>query len=212
MGKIILVQHCQSQHHIDPTKRFPDCGNGLTAFGQAQARAVGDWLAQWLAEEGVRLFSSDMTRAKETADIVGAALGQRPVLRAELREWSDPLALERKAFATSPAPSTSESLFDWRPFPGHESWREFHQRVSLVMTSLVQSEDDARTPVLVVHGGTLSNVVVWWLGIPLDVLPERTCFAASPGSLSVLNKNRYGRPVIERLNDRSHLAGLGEQN
>ena len=208
MNKIILIQHCQSQHHLDRAKQFPDCENGLTPLGRAQAQALGKRLSRWLGAEDVRLLSSDMTRAKETADIVGAALGQKAILRPELREWSDPLGLERRTRPEWRGPNSSESLFDWRPFPDHESWREFHERVSQFMSSLLQDKDGARTPVLVVHGGTLSNVVVWWLGIPLDVLPERTCFAASPGSISVLKKNRYGNPVIETLNDCSHLTGI----
>ena len=101
------------------------------------------------------------------------------------------------------------SLFDWRPFPEAETWREFHTRVAAAMDRLAGTCSDTTLPILVVHGGTLSNIVVWWLGLPLDALPERTCFAASPGSLSILQRNRHGKPVIERLNDCAHLATLG---
>ena len=212
MDRMILIQHCQSQHHVDPAKQFPDGANGLTALGRAQAHALGERLRHLLQGQDVHLLSSDMTRAKETADIVGAALGSRPMLRAELREWSDPLVLERGPRPKRKDPESCEPLFDWRPFPDHESWREFHRRVSEFMTGHLQNERGTGTPVLVVHGGTLSNIVVWWLGIPLDVLPDRTCFAATPGSISVLKKNRYGHPGIESLNDRAHLAGIDEQD
>ena len=100
------------------------------------------------------------------------------------------------------------SLFDWRPFPEAETWREFYARVAATMEHVAQEHNEDDLPVLVVHGGTLSNIVVWWLGLPLDALPERTCFAASPGSVSMLKRNQYGNPVIERLNDRAHLATL----
>ena len=212
MDRMILIQHCQSQHHVDSAKQFPDSGNGLTVLGRAQAQALGERLRRSLGGGDVRLFSSDMTRAKETANIIGTALGHRPVVRTELREWSDPLVLERRTRPKWRGRDTGGPLFDWQPFPGHESWREFHRRVSEFMTSLLQNEGGTGTPVLVLHGGTLSNIIVWWLGIPLDVLPERTCFAATPGSISVLKKNRHGHPVIEALNDRAHLAGIDEQN
>lgn len=80
------------------------------------------------------------------------------------------------------------------------------------MENLHKSHFSDDLPIVVTHGGTLSNIIVWWLGIPLDVLRERGPFAASPGSISVLGRNHYDNPVIERLNDISHLyqAGLAD--
>ena len=94
------------------------------------------------------------------------------------------------------------------PEAAAETWREFHARVVAAMDDVAQQAGDEALSILVVHGGTLSNIVLWWLALPLDALPERTCFAATPGSLSVLETNRFGNHVIERLNDRAHLAPL----
>lgn len=76
------------------------------------------------------------------------------------------------------------------------------------MDGVTEQHPDGGLAIFIVHGGTLSNIIVWWLGIPLDVLPERTCFSATPGSLSILKRNGYGNAVVERLNDRAHLAIL----
>lgn len=181
----------------------------MTELGRKQAEAVGRRVEGFLRESEAVLYSSDMTRARETAEIVGFVLGRKPAFHAGLREWSDALALERKMRPVKRDPQPGESFLDWRPCPEHETWREFLARVSAFMEQLSSADLNGATPVLVLHGGSLSNVVIWWLGIPLDVLPETTCFSATPGSMSVLKKNRYGNPVVERLNDTSHLAACG---
>ena len=71
MNRTLLIQHCQSQHHLDGERRFPDRDNGLTELGRAQADAVAQRIAASVADSDIRLYSSDMARARETADIVG---------------------------------------------------------------------------------------------------------------------------------------------
>ena len=208
MNRILLVQHCQSQHHLDRERRFPDQRNGLTELGYRQAQAVAKRLTAMATGRDVRLYTSDMTRAHETARIVGSILDRQPILRPELREWSDPHALNRTSSPPWTDPEPDGNIFDWRPYPEHETWREFLHRVADFMNGLAGILPDDALPVLIVHGGTLSNIVVWWLRLPLDHLPEFTCFAATPGSLSILEKNPYGNPVVERLNDQSHLDAL----
>lgn len=223
MDTLILVQHCQSMHHVNQDARlWPDERNGLTETGVRQADRVAARMRDELAARQYRVYSSDMKRAAETAEIIGREIGETPILIPELREFNGHLAIDRKEAGretgkdvTSPSvePRTESddwSLFDWRPFPGAETWREFYQRVSQFLDRLVTEVPDDVVPLLVVHGGTLSNVVTWWLRLPLDVLPERTPFAASPGSISVLRKNGHNNPIIERLNDTAHLIGIVE--
>ena len=63
-------------------------------------------------------------------------------------------------------------------------------------------------PIIVAHGGTLSNIVTWWLRLPLDALPERNPFSGSPGGITFLKKNQHGNPVVGYLNDTAHLDGI----
>ena len=56
-------------------------GAGLSAAGQAQAVATGQWLARYFAARGTPvagLYSSDTARAWETAQVIGQALGRDP--------------------------------------------------------------------------------------------------------------------------------------
>lgn len=82
MSKLILLRHGQSewnavgrwQGHGDPS---------LTELGRTQAREA----AAQLASAGIeRIVTSDLARASETAEIVGALLGLIPELDAFWRE------------------------------------------------------------------------------------------------------------------------------
>ena len=207
MKKLILIQHCQSSHHVDPKARlWPDRLNGLTKLGQRQAQCVAVRLCELVGEQRCQIYASAMQRAVETAEIVGSELNAEPLVVRGLHEFNGRFAMEREGNGQEWIVNHSNwSLFDWRPFPEAETWREFHARVCRAMEQIEESQDAECLPVVVLHGGSLSNAVVWWLRLPLDVLPERTPFAASAGSISVLQKNDFGNPVVERLNDTIHL-------
>ena len=211
MQIVILVQHGQAYHHVLPeAKLWPDIRNGLTSKGQRQAQCAATRLLQEVAGRPCQVYTSAMRRATETAKILTRELLVTAEPVPDLHEFNGRFAMERTRNGEEWTIDNSNwSLFDWRPFPEAETWREFHTRVAAAMDRLAGTCSDTTLPILVVHGGTLSNIVVWWLGLPLDALPERTCFAASPGSLSILQRNRHGKPVIERLNDCAHLATLG---
>lgn len=211
MDVVYLVQHCQSHHHLDRDARlWPDVRNGLTDLGKRQAERLAERLHGEIGERPVRVYTSPMQRASETAGIIGERLGASPERVYDLHENNGRFAMERTGDGVEwkVEDMTGWSLFDWRPFPEAETWREFYSRVVTAMDGIMQRHDGGAAPVFVVHGGTLSNIVVWWLRLPLDFLPERTCFTASPASLSVLHRNSHGNPVVERLNDRAHLNGL----
>lgn len=208
MKTVFLVQHGQSHHHVDRQARlWPDFRNGLTELGQRQAKCLATRLRRELDGQPCHVYTSPMTRAAETAEIISSELGVTPETAYDLHEYLGRFALERTEGGEEwPVDESNWSLVDWRPFPEAETWREFYTRVAAVMDGVAERHSDEELAIFSVHGGTLSNIVVWWLGIPLDVLPERTCFAASPGSVSILNKNQHGNPRIKSLNDRAHLA------
>ena len=68
MGKIYIIQHCQSEHHINElTGGWTD--TPLTELGQKQAEAVVEELLAMKVED-FDLFSSDLKRAKMTANYI----------------------------------------------------------------------------------------------------------------------------------------------
>ena len=236
MKRILLVRHCQSEHHVNEDARdWPDCRNGLTELGCRQAEALAARLKRDVGGCACRIYAGTQARAAQTAEIIAAALSAQPGSAPELRGGPDRLQPDNPAVQPAPAPEPREWgnpapegakaeaigdpngdrtawLFDTRLAAGIETWREFHARVCRFMDRLAGTLRPDILPIRMTHGGTLSNIVVWWLSLPLDALPERTCFAGSPASVSVLRRNEYDHPVIERLNDRSHLheAGFSE--
>jgi probable phosphoglycerate mutase len=205
MKKLVLIQHCQSKHHLDGSvKEGPDKHNGLTSTGGEQAESVAERIKRAVAQQNdVTLYASDLQRAKETAIAVSDATGLDILYESGLREWMGDL--EIKGFIHYRRNSMGDySLFDWSPFLEGPSWREFYERVSHCMKK-IESNTNTDNAIIVSHGGTVSNIVAWWLNLPLDVLSERTPFAGKPGSISVLVKNEHNNNVVLKLNDTSHL-------
>lgn len=208
MRRIILVQHGQSRHHVEPRIRIeqPDSENGLTDLGCRQAACVASRLHKELEGTPCRLYSSDQTRAWQTSRIIGRELDLAAMPVPEIREYASGRLAPPLPLTPEPRPGDRNwFLFDSRPEPFLETWREFHTRVCAGMDRLQREHPADEVAVVVGHGGSNSNIVTWWLRLPLDVLPERTPFAGRPGSLTLLRKNAYENPVVARLADVAHL-------
>ncbi len=209
MNRVVVIQHCQSEHHInDLTGGWTD--TPLTELGRRQAACVAERLRDELGASPCPLYASDLARTWQTAGLVGEALGVAPIAEPGLREWNLGAATGKtQEWADANVNRDDTRLFDVVLFPGAESWREFHARTRRTMLDL--DEREAGAVIVVTHGGASSNIVSWWLDLELDALSERTPFTGSPGGISVLVTNPNGKRVIERLNDRTHLqrASLG---
>ena len=85
MKHIITVQHTQSVHHTNGmVGSWTDWD--LTDLGREQADHIGKKLKEELAGMNVVMYSSDLKRAKQTAEGIAKYLGIEPILRQELRE------------------------------------------------------------------------------------------------------------------------------
>ena len=74
------------------------------------------------------------------------------------------------------------------------------------MDSIVEDRD--KITVIFTHGGTLHHIVAWWLGLEPEHM-TRAAFGAAPTGITVLTKSSFNERTIDRLNDTSHLVGLG---
>lgn len=85
MKTIITIQHTQSVHHTNGmVGSWTDWE--LSELGVQQAKRIGEKLKVELSDKKFVMYSSDLLRAKQTAEIVGGYLGLAPILRTELRE------------------------------------------------------------------------------------------------------------------------------
>ena len=179
----------------------------LNALGHAQAVRLGQRLA---VETHDALFSSDLTRARETAAPLAAAWGRPPVLVPGLREQSFGVleGLDVPTIQQQHGALWQQWLEHRADFalPGGESLRQFHTRVMHAVRELAGAGAGQRL-VVVTHGGVLDMLWGTANGLPLDGLRE--CEIPNTG----LNRLRWdgGTLHIDRWADEAHLAGLPPQ-
>jgi broad specificity phosphatase PhoE len=203
---VILVRHAQSEHHV----RGLSGGwteTPLTALGHEQSERVAARLKAELGGTPIRLFTSDLLRCQETARHITVALGVEAVADARLREHNNGAAVDltmsevRQRF---PGVFDSPWALDFRPFPGSETGREFYERAGAFIDTL---PGKGPLPVVVSHGGTLICLVARWLNLTPEAL-EPIGFAFHTAGITVLQTDRHGDRIVERLNDIAHLAGI----
>ena len=85
MKNIITVQHTQSVRHTNGmVGSWTDWD--LAESGKKQADNIGKKLNEELSGSDVVLYSSDLKRARQTADEIAKYLNVEPIFRQELRE------------------------------------------------------------------------------------------------------------------------------
>jgi probable phosphoglycerate mutase len=85
MKNIITIQHTQSIHHINGmVASWTDWD--LTESGKEQARQIGKRLSAEICGEQYVMYSSDLLRARHTAEIVADYLNITPIFTSVLRE------------------------------------------------------------------------------------------------------------------------------
>src|SRR6478609_3419986 len=80
-ARILVARHGEAEYE---TELCGDDGGSLTALGRAQARELADLLS---GERIARVWTSSLSRAVQTAEIVAASLGVDVVVREGLREY-----------------------------------------------------------------------------------------------------------------------------
>ena len=208
MTAILLIRHCEAEHHVNKlTGGWTDCH--LTDLGRRQAKELAERVGSLWGGEDFSLYTSDLHRAKETADIIAKKCGIKPLATPALREMNNGKAcglteIEAVKIANH---TTENDVLDWRHYPGSETWREFNQRVEEFMEDIDSCSNNRLA--IVAHRGTLINIFLWWLGYDLanyQKLP--VSLTTAPGSISFLRYNKWGEKTIEFVNDYSHLKGV----
>jgi len=160
---ILLARHGETDDNVPPYRFQGQRDTPLNERGRAQARELAERVAALDPPVG-SLWCSDLSRARETAEIVGARLGMEPRADARLREgwrgdWEGFLfdeiaAREPERYAAWRAPDAEVGF----RFPGGESLAEQQARVLEGLTEIAEAADGG--PALVVcHGGSIRTVL-----------------------------------------------------
>ena len=202
--RLIFVRHGETPWNV--TLQYQGQGNvPLNERGQEQARRAAGRLRRY---EVAALYSSDIVRAWQTAEIVGAALGRTPVAMPELREidvgqWEG---------------HTPEELY--RRFPDHmaeykrdpartvriggESYAQLQARALVALNNLQETHQQGETIVAVSHGGTIRALLCHVIGLDLGLFGRMWL---DNGSLTEFRLGRNGWRLM-RLNDAAHVEGI----
>lgn len=204
--RLVLVRHGESRAQVDGILSGHDTCEGLSDRGREQASALRDRLLGTgeLGDVDV-VYTSILTRAIETAEILRPALGEyAPVAECE---WCEIHAGEAEGLTweelrdTYPIEGDPEDPYR-RRMPGAETWAEFYIRAGTRLRR-VAAEHPGQNVVVVCHGGIIgaSFVALGDLPVHKGVGPTRETVNAS------ITEWRWSDSQwnLVRFNDWAHL-------
>ena len=151
---IRLARHGETDDNVPPLRFQGWTDTPLNATGREQAHELAERVA---GDEIASLWASDLSRARETAEIVGARIGLEPVLDPRLREgargrWEGHLMQDIERAEPEIYAHWRRGGADFR-FPGGESLLEQQLRVTAALSDIYAA---GPLPALVVcHGGSI---------------------------------------------------------
>jgi alpha-ribazole phosphatase len=197
--RLLLARHGQTERH--QTDRFLGATDvPLSDIGLRQV----EYLSQHLVGERIdAIYTSPLSRARTTAEIVAAAHGLPVNLRDALRECDFGVA-EGLTFPEieQQYPALAKELLAWRAviFPGGESLGDLDRRL-IPFAEEMEKHGENETVLIVAHGGPLRLLICRWLGLGID---DWLKFRLDLASLSIVEIYEQGS-ILCRLNDTSYL-------
>ena len=202
MKHIITVQHTQSVHHTNGmVGSWTDWD--LTDLGKSQADHIGKKLGEELAGKDVVIYSSDLKRAKQTADEIAKYLGTEPVLRQELRERNLGKCCGKSVQWLRENIESQEKTVDDRMFSDAESRRDAWNRLSPFYEEVMAS--DKENIVIVSHGDLLSIWNAMFIGLPVESYYSVDIHGPAGGVSHMLVADD-GKHLIRHINDMSYVT------
>jgi probable phosphoglycerate mutase len=171
MRTIYIVTHPEASHHTEGTVGgWFD--SHLTELGKKHAESVARSLASRLDGNTAVILSSDLLRARQTAEVIGNRLETGVALDADLREKSfgeaegKPQAWLRER--SIPLPDEGERLNHAEGISGAETRRQLAERAYRAMAHLVVSTE--ANHIVVTHGGPSTLLIAAWIGMPIEAV------------------------------------------
>lgn len=201
----MLCRHGESEGNLE--QRFGGHSpTPLSALGRAQASAVG----QALLKHGVdAIYTSDLVRAAQTADVIGSITGISPRVTSALRERSVGRFTDLTfAEARERFPEHFAALLRMEPHsspPGGETYAACRERAALCLEQVL-AEHRGRRLLLVSHHVTMTQLIMHILGVAPEAAAVRLLFQIDHCALHVFERNDAERWKIVALNERAHLS------
>lgn len=178
----------------------------LAEEGRIQAKLLRERLKNYEIDA---LYSSNLIRAKQTAEIINETLGLPHLIREELQEISFGL-MEGKSDEYNDEhfrdfKEEQKKLIEDIPYPGGENGTSVYERAMPVIQEIVQSGH--KNIVIVTHGGTIRVLLAALFG---KNQAKRFLFGVSlenTGITQLVYDPEQDRFYLERFNDSAHLEG-----
>lgn len=200
MKTIITIQHTESLHHTNGmVGSWTDWE--LSDLGKKQADNIGKNLSKELFGSYI-MYSSDLIRAKQTAEAVSKHLGITPVFRKELRERNLGEAVGKSVEWLRRNMKKPEKTVDDKLFPSAESRRDEWNRLKPFFDEIISNDEEYI--IIVSHGDLLSVFNSMWLGLSVESLEKSELFGVS-GGVSFLFENQDGKRFIKKMSDTSYM-------
>jgi alpha-ribazole phosphatase/probable phosphoglycerate mutase len=216
MSCIFLVRHGEVEGNSGPNRTFAGWGDKpLTEKGIAQARAVAERLASAPLKA---VYSSDLQRARVTAEHIAAKHGLEVVADRSLREvnyglWEglgDRELLERWGDHWQRRVADPLNVAP----PEGESYADLWKRLEPAWLNILQNHSEDSVA-LVGHNGSLRVLLCHLLGAPLSnarqirlMNTSISCVEVERDPMETQMKTQTMRLVITSINDTCHLAGI----
>ena len=201
MKTIITIQHTQSIHHTNGmVGSWTDWD--LSELGIQQAKRIGEKLKAELAGREFVMYSSDLKRARQTAENVGEYLGIAPVLRRELRERNLGRCCGKSVKWLRENLERQERTIDDRLFSDAESRRDEWNRLKPFFDEVMDNEE--KNIIIVSHGDLLSVFNSMFLGLEVESMNRAEMFGLA-GGVSFMFENNDGKRFIKKISDMPYI-------
>jgi len=198
--KLIAVRHGETEWNAE-LREMGHLDSPLTPLGIQQAQALGHRLKNLGFDA---LYSSDLGRAVQTAEIIGAICDKPVQLNSSLRERHmgvfQGLTREEISEKYPEQMAAYERIGFLDLIPGGETAQERTDRSVRILTEIA-SRHPEQTVVVVTHGGFLTGFLGFVLGIPFSNGRRYRKENASFNAFEYLEPNWY----LQTWNDISHL-------
>ncbi len=203
MKHIITVQHTQSVHHTNNmVGSWTDWD--LTELGKVQADRIGKKLCDELANKAVVIYSSDLKRARQTAQEIAKYLKVEPIFKKELRERNLGKCCGRSVQWLRENIECEVKTVDDRPFSDAESRRDAWNRLYPFFEEVMASEEE--NIIIVSHGDLLSIWNAMYIGLSVESYYQVDIHGPA-GGVSHMIVGDDGKHRIKHISDMSYISG-----
>lgn len=201
MKHIITIQHTQSVHHTNGmVGSWTDWD--LTDLGRAQADRIGKRLRDEIVGRDIVIYSSDLKRAKQTAEEIAKYFRIEPILRQELRERNLGKCCGKSVEWLRENIECPERTVDDRMFSDGESRRDAWNRLRPFYKEVMANKEE--NIIIVSHGDLLSIWNAMYLGLTVESFYEVDIHGPA-GGVSHMLIGDDGKHLVRHINDMSYV-------